>query len=241
MRWLIGGWLLGAVAMGVKASPPPVLRIPAEVTAAPATITEIRAETTALVVKWVVLTPGLSIRSIDAGRGVLVSGLPGRYELLAYTAVGDVPSEPVRCVVVIRAAPQPPPAPPEPSPPPRPPPTPPPAPPDALYAKLSAAYNADPAPRETKSEHAKDLAALYRAAAKLTDDPGIPTTGELLRRVRDAAGILIGPQALLEIRRIVASELASLLPTDAPLTAAQRQSAAQLFRKLASCLEELAQ
>jgi hypothetical protein len=110
-----------------------------------------------------------------------------------------------------------------------------------LQARLAAAYKADAAAPDAKREHAKDLAALYRAAAKLTDDPTIATSGELLRRVRDAAGLLIGPQALRDVRQIVASELASLLPTDAPLTAAQRTSAAQLFRKLASYLEELAQ
>jgi hypothetical protein len=166
-----------------------------------------------------------------------------RYDLLAYTAVGDVPSEPVRCVVVIRATPPgPPPEPPLPEPRPPPPPDPPePRPPDPLQARLAAAYKADAAAPDAKREHAKDLAALYRAAAKLTDDPTIATSGELLRRVRDAAGLLIGPQALRDVRQIVASELASLLPTDAPLTAAQRTSAAQLFRKLASYLEELAQ
>ncbi len=240
MRGLIGGLLVLGAGLGATAAPPSaVLRVPSEVTAAPATITEIRAETTALVVKWVVLTPGLSIRPIDSGRGLLVSGPPGRYELLAYTAAGDVPSEPVRCVVVIRATP---PEPPLPEPRPPPPPDPPqPRPPDPLQARLSAAYTADAAAPDVKREHAKDLAALYRAAAKLADDPTIATSGELLRRVRDAAGLLIGPQALRDIRQIVASELASLLPTDAPLTASQRASAAQLFRKLAGYLEELAQ
>lgn len=214
--------------LSARADEPAVpLKLPAEVKAAPATIAEVRAETTGKVVKWVALTPGLSVRPIDDGRVLLVSGPAGRYELLAYTALGDVPSDPARCVVVIGEPPGPNPKPPEP-------------PPDSLRAKLKAAFDADPAPPEAKREHAKDLAALYRAAAKLAEDSAVPTSGELLRRVRDAAGTLVGPDALREVRRAAGRELSALLPTDAPLAPTHRTSAAALFRKLATILEELA-
>lgn len=209
-----------------RADDPVALKVPAEVTAAPATIAEVRAETTGKVVKWVVLTPGLSVRPIDDGRVLLVSGPVGRYELLAYTALGDVPSEPARCVVVIGEAPGPDPKPPRP-------------PPDSLQAKLKAAFDTDSAPRERKREHAKDLAALYRAAAKLAEDESVPTSGELLRRVRDAAGTLIGTDALREVRRVVGNELSALLPIDVALSSTHRSSVAALFRKLAAILEEL--
>lgn len=207
----------------------PTLKVPAEVKAQPSMITELRAETNGKAVVWVALTPGLSVRPIDGGRTLLFSGPPGRYECLAYTALGDVPGDPVRFVIVVGDAP----------PGPGPNPKPPVPPPDALRAKLKAALDADAAPPELKREQAKDLAALYRAAAKLAGDSAVPTSGELLRRVRDAAGTLIGPDALKEVRRFVGSELASLLPTDAALSDAQRASAAALFRKLASLLEEL--
>ncbi len=207
----------------------PTLKVPAEIKAQPATITELRAETNGKVVVWVVLTPGLSVRPIDGGRVLLFSGPPGRYECFAYTALGDVPSDPARCVIVIGEAP----------PGPGPNPKPPDPPPDTLRTKLKAALDADAAPGEMKREQAKDLAALYRAAAKLAEDSAVPTSGELLRRVRDAAGTLIGPDALKEVRRVVGGELAALLPTDAALTDTQRTSTAALFRKLASLLEEL--
>ena len=94
--------------------------------------------------------------------------------------------------------------------------------------------------RTRSREQVKDLAAAaYRAAAKLAEDSSVPTSGELLRRVRDAAGTLIGPDALKEVRRVVGGELATLLPTDAALTDAQRTTTAALFRKLAATLEEL--
>ena len=223
---------LALTAGSARASDPePIaMKLPAEVKARPAAITEIRAETNGKVVKWVALTPGLSVRPVDGGRVLLVSGPTGRYELLAYTALGDVPSAPARCVVVIGDAP------PGPAPGPDPPPTPPP---DSLRTRLKAVFDADPAPLDQKREHAKDLAALYRAAAKLTEDAAVPTSGELLRRVRDAAGLLVGTDALREVRRAVGSELAALLPTDAPLTDSHRTSAAALFRKLAAILEEL--
>jgi hypothetical protein len=207
----------------------PTLKVPAEVKAQPAMITELRAETNGKAVVWVVLTPGLSVRPIDGGRTLLFSGPPGRYECLAYTALGDVPSDPVRFVIVLSDAP----------PGPGPNPKPPDPPPDILRTKLKAALDSDATTPELKREQAKDLAALYRAAAKLSADSAVPTSGELLRRVRDAAGTLIGPDALKEVRRVAGGELAALLPTDATLSDAQRVSSAALFRKLASLLEEL--
>jgi hypothetical protein len=206
---------------------PPALKVPAEVKAPAATISEVRAETTGKVVVWVVLTPGLSVRPIDGGRVLLFSGPAGRYECLAYTAIGDVPSEPARCAIIIGEAPGP-------SPKPKPDP-----PPDPLRAKLKAAFDADGAPVELKRDQARDLAALYRAAAKLAEDPAVTTAGELLKRVRDAAGTLVGPDALREVRRVAGNELASLLPTDSALKNDGRAAAAGLFRKLAVILEEL--
>jgi hypothetical protein len=220
-------WLL-FIALPARAAEPDMvpLKLPAEVRAPPATIFEVRAETTGKAVKWLALTPGLSLRPIDNGRVLLASGPAGRYELLAYTALGDVPSDPARCTVVIGDPPGPDPKPPNP-------------PPDLLRAKLKAAFDSDSAPAAAKREQAKDLAALYRAAAKLAPASATLTSGELLARVREAARTLVGPDALKEVRHVAGDELAALLPTDAPLAEAQRASAAALFTKLATILEEL--
>lgn len=113
----------------------------------------------------------------------------------------------------------------------------PPKPADPLRAKLKAAYDADPADAAKKREQAKDLAALYREAAKLTLDMAVPTSGELLARVKDAAGRMIGPNALVGCRKVKAAELGALLPTDEPLTDAQRKAVAALFGKLADVLD----
>jgi hypothetical protein len=132
---------------------------------------------------------------------------------------------------------------PAPAPDPKPPVPVPPKPVDALAAKLKAAFDADPA--ETKREQAKNLGALYRAAADLAADESVATSGELLNRVATAAGALLKDPAaparknLADVRRAVAAELASVLPTDDALSAEQRKATAELFRKLAGILDAL--
>jgi hypothetical protein len=118
-------------------------------------------------------------------------------------------------------------------------PKPPPPAPNPLRDKLKAAFDSDPAQLDKRRDQAKDLAALYRQAAVLAADETVPTAGALFQRVKDAAGALVGPDALREVRRAVAGELAALLPTDDALTADQRRAAAALFTKLALTLEEI--
>lgn len=207
----------------------PTIKLPAKVTVAAGALGKLKAETTANAVKWVVLTPGLSAEPIDNGRTLFCAGLPGTYDLIAYTAAGDVPSDPARVTVVIGD-------------PPAPPPPPLPHPPDPLRAKLAAAFASAFGAPEQKREWAKDLAALYRAAAKLSADSNVTTAGTLKAKLTAAAGALIGPDALTEVRKVVALELAVLLPiAEAELTPVQRAAVAALFTKLASRLEAIAQ
>jgi hypothetical protein len=111
-----------------------------------------------------------------------------------------------------------------------------------LRAKLAAALASAFGSLEQKREWAKDLAALYRAAAKLSADSNVATAGTLKAKLTAAAGALIGPDALTEVRKVVALELAVLLPiAEAELTPIQRAAVAALFTKLASLLEAIAQ
>ncbi|MFM8271389.1 MAG: hypothetical protein ACKODX_03560 [Gemmata sp.] len=201
----------------------PALKLPAEVKAAPATIVEVRAETAGRVVEWVALTPGLSLRPTDGGRVLLFSGPPGRYELLAYTAAGAVPSKPARVLVVI-AGPVP-----EPPVPPRP---------DALTEKVKKALEGDPEPDPARrAKLAKALAALYRELAKEAAEA--PSPAEFRRVAKEAARSMVGDGALTGVRQVVGAEVALLLPTDAAFTAAQRAAVARLFDHLATILEGL--
>jgi hypothetical protein len=208
---------LGAPPVGGVAVEP-TLRVPAEVRAAPAAITEITAETAGKVVKWVALTPGLSTRPCDGGKTLLVSGPAGRYELLCYTAVDGHPSDPARCVVVIDGAPVPPPA-------------------DELKKRLAAAVEKD---RATKAD-VLQLAAIYKEAAKVVLDPDVPHTRELLRRLREVSTALLGAETLAATRAAIAEQLVALvgMSSDEPLTEVRRKNKAQFFNRVADALEEL--
>ncbi len=217
-------WAVVVVVQGLFVLPTlvpdgPPLKLPEPVTVRAGTIGKLRAETPGKVVRWVALSPGLSVEPADGGKLIYFTGLPGTYELLAYTAAGDVPSEPARVVVVIEGAPAPPP------------------PDDGLRAKLADALARDRGARADVLQ----LAAIYREAARVVTDPDVPHSKELLTRVRKVAEALIGPTALPAVRAAVAAELLAVLgmTSEEPLSASQRSRATALFTRLASHLEEL--
>lgn len=113
---------------------------------------------------------------------------------------------------------------------------------DALRDKVRDAIKASAGDDAAKRKQCLDLAALYRAAAKLAPDVAqFPDADALLARLRQAAAQMLGdPDALREVRKVVAGELAAVLPTvaDAPLTDAHRAGAVRVFERLASILEE---
>lgn len=213
----------------------PAIKLPATLAIASGKLGKLVAETSAKTVKWVALTPGLSIEAVDGGRTLYFTGAPGSYDLLAYVAVAGEPSDPVRVTVTIGEppAPVPPPAPPAPTPP---------APVDPLKAKIAGAYIAATGTADQKKEWAKDLSALYGRFAKTTADPKVTTAAALKSKISAAASVMVGDTALTEVRQVVAGELAQILgaPTDdATLTPDQRTAAAALFVKLAGLLDGL--
>jgi hypothetical protein len=78
----------------------------------------VNAKTNGQVVQWVALDPGLTLIPPqllrDSKTAVLMAERAGRFRLLAYTAIGDVPSAPTLTTIVVDAAspPQNPPQPP---------------------------------------------------------------------------------------------------------------------------------
>lgn len=109
----------------------PTLELPSEIKGEPGGFVRVAAKTDGKVVQWLPLDAGLAVFPGDLLRDskttVVLAQRAGRYRLLAYTAVGDEPSQPVICTVVIGNAPAPGPGP-GPDPGPGPGPTPPPAP-----------------------------------------------------------------------------------------------------------------
>jgi len=113
---------------------------------------------------------------------------------------------------------------------------------DPLAQRVRDEIRASAGTDDAKRKQCLDLAALYRAAAKLaTDSAQFPDADSLLARLRQAAAQMLGdPDALREVRKVVAGELAAVLPTvaDAPLTDAHRAAAVKVFERLAAILEE---
>jgi len=224
MRRLSATLLLFAVSAAIAALPPDVIELPApapgkwaEVKATPGRILRLSATGPA---KWLLVDDQAADLEVcgDGKRANFAAPRPGRYRLIVTADKG----EPSRVVVVVGDAP------PEPDPPP-------PPKPDALKKKLQEAYVVD----KGEAADARQLAALYRQAVKLAADKTIPTTKELLRRVRVAGESLVEPGTLSEVRKVVAGELAVVLgaPSDDPITDGQRLAAAAVFGKLAEILE----
>jgi hypothetical protein len=106
------------VVVAVKAD----LKIPATLAAEPGVAVLIEATTDGKTIRWIPISPGCQVFSHfdpeEPGKrfGMFLAPRPGTYKVLAYTAVGDVPSKPAYCVITVHD-PNPPPVPPTPVPP----------------------------------------------------------------------------------------------------------------------------
>ena len=114
-----------------------------------------------------------------------------------------------------------------------------PTPKDELKEKLVSLFNTDTAPLLERKENAKDLAELYRQAAILANSVEVKTSKALLEKCQKSATALIGSDKLILVRKAVSAELATILPTDAPLSDEQRKSTVELFTKLSVIFKQL--
>jgi hypothetical protein len=231
-RYLTGAGLLCLLALPAQAQ---TVEVPAEVKAEPGMIV-VPAQTAGKEVRWYAPDPGLQVipSSLlkDSKTAVCIALKPGRYRLVAYTALADVPSEPAVCVVVVGNAPGPVPPPPDPD--------------DSvakdpLYQKLLPVYAADVTPG--KADKAKQLAAVYRNAGAVTlNDPSITTLGRFYEVVSVASKQLVPPPALDAVRNAVAADHKAVLGEryDAPLDANAKAKVAAQFARVAAILERLA-
>lgn len=122
-------------------------------------------------------------------------------------------------------------------------PTPRPAP-DNLFARMQAAYTADPAPPDLKNLQRTSLVGLYQAMAIRARKQVYVTTTDLLEAMRDSATDLLEeekdkPTALIQVRKeVVAGELVAALGTDpeAKLDPHLRPKAIETYNRLAQSL-----
>ena len=219
------------VCLTVFAQPP--LTLPLEVKAKPGEFVVIRAKTDCKLVRWVLLDPGISVlpgELLKEQATTVVFGLrPGAYRLLAYSAKDDEPTLPAFCKVTIEAdTPPPPPDPVPPS--------------DPLAAKLQAAYTADKGDPAAKRNALPPLIGLYQAMQDhARTDATIKTVGDLLSDLQRTAKVLIAPEALIEVRKLISAEIAAALGTSPALAfdATLRARAVDTFGRIAKALEAL--
>ena len=231
----------------VSAADNPYVKLPATVAARPGRLTVLHAETNGKTVRWVSLSEGADVLPYLANSAIFSAPLAGRYQVLAYTALDDTPSDPATTTIVVAEGPPAPPGPtpPEPVPPvppaPVPPAPPPPAPVDPFVAALQRAYTAEADTQ--KAARKTNLAALYRQGAKVALDPAVTTWGQLFDAMDraakspavDVAGKLAGMQG------VIGAELQKQLSTDRaqPLNTGGRALAEKQFDRVAQALEQV--
>jgi hypothetical protein len=171
----LGGWSAARVRTMTALPTPPAL--PAEVTARPGHLAVIRADANSRVC-WHVCPAPQPPDVLQLGDGkelVFVAAQAGRYELIAWSAAGDVPSEAAHCVVKVE-------------------PEAPPAPPDAFQEKLRAAWSAETDPQRFIRRDL--LAGVFRIAANdFANSANLKTVGELLAGVvsQEKSSCVISP------------------------------------------------
>jgi len=204
----------------------PTVSLPPAVAAMPGRLVQIAAKTDCKLIRWYLAGDDADLIVMESTRSAIFSAMaPGRYRILAWTAAGDIPSEPAVCVVTVGSAPPAPPGPVVPT--------------DPLAVALKALFEAyqDPA----KVAQLAALADVYRRAGKAAGDPEIKTAGDLFGFARRQAVAVLPPMALEAMRAKLGEELAAVLPTDpdAALTPSIRTAATEIYNKLAAILESL--
>lgn len=105
MRLCYGSILALALAAASAIAAPPEIVVPEKVNGQPGEFVLITAKTSGTKVAWKVIDPGLSLFPVallkDSKTAIVTSSRPGRYRLVAVTAVGDEISDIVGTTVVI--------------------------------------------------------------------------------------------------------------------------------------------
>lgn len=209
------------------------LELPQEVTGDVGAFIRVDARTDGKVVYWVALDQGLNVFPNDLLKvptsTVVTAGKAGKYRIMAYTALGDQPSPPAYCTVVVGQ--------PDPGPGPGPAPPGPDEPLTAFEKDLKKAYDDDQGVQ--KKSCARALADFYdKVAPGLASDAKNVTAGSLALSIRESLKTVVGDDCLKDVRSRIDQELAAVLPTKAsdPLTPEIRSKAADAFVRVAQAV-----
>ena len=202
------------------------VELPAEIRGEVGSFIAVRPKTDGKLVRYYSLDSGLNSFPpellSDATATVVTAPKPGRYRLLAYTALGDRPSDPVIVTIVVGGAA---------------PPTPPVPTPGEYERSLLDIYGAlQDSDRDTTRVA---LAKVYRAC--VTECMGNHTTAGDLYQALVKIASAVPASKLSTLRDRVGSEVAKIAPNDptATITAAQRASVGDIYERTATLLESI--
>jgi len=204
------------------------LTVPPEIKGPVSGFIPVTAVTEGKAVKYVPLDAGLQVFPpgllVNPKSTVVVAGKSGRYRLLCYSSVGDIPTDPVITTIVVGdQSPVPPPTPPD----------------NELTESLSGIYGGlqDPA----KAQKLLQYIDCYRRCVPVVRDTTLTTTEKLyqvLLAQRKASGL--GDNDLLPLRQRIGTEWTRVLgTTDVPVTAQHRSDCAVLIQNIITALESL--
>jgi hypothetical protein len=204
--------IISALLAFSQVSGGPDILLPDQVKAQVGTFVPITAQTKGEVVKFVALDPGLSVFPAnllsDKKTTVVVATQNGRYRILAYTSINNIPTEPAFTTVIVGDVN---PIPPNPGPGPNP--TPPnPNVPDELADNIKGIFGG--LQESDKTDSAKKLAQVYELAVLEADNPKYSSLGQLYSAVRAISFQNIKADKLNPIREVIANELDKVLGTD---------------------------
>lgn len=248
-------------------TPAPKVELPPTFSGEPGNFITILPTTNGKTVKYVYLDKGLNVfpsALLANPVATVVTAPKGKYRLLAYTALGDVPSEPSMTIINVGGVPDnapfgpfnPTPLPPAPVPPTPVPPTPPepmppnPPQPDALESALQNIYGGLKDQEKGAADKIAKLAAIYREGARAanntdtdpnTGKPYFNTVGDVYKRINTLGAAELTGTDIYDIRDRIRVELNSVLPKNATiiLDANVRKNLSSQFSRIASILENL--
>ena len=202
------------------------VELPAEIKGEVGSFIAVRPKTDGKLVRYYSLDSGLNSFPAellsDPTATVVTAPKPGRYRLLAYTALGDRPSDPVIVTIVVGGAA---------------PPTPPVPTPGEYERSLLDIYGALQDSDRDATRIA--LAKVYRAC--VTECMGsYATAGDLYQALVKIASA-VPASKLSTLRDRVGAEVSKVVPNDptATITAAQRASVGDIYDRTATLLESI--
>ena len=203
--------------------------LPLEIAGTPGAFITIKPVTAGKVVRFVALDQGLHLFPSELLRDqtatVASATIPGRYRVLAYTSIGDAPSEPAITTVVIGSVPPPPDVPPSPE--------------DELATAITNLWGA--LQEAGRDENRVRLIGVYKKAVEFANNPEYETVGSLYTAMRNEGVRAMPAVALQSIRERAGEAVRAIAPADSSLklTATTRADIAGVYTKLVKILEGL--